>query len=122
MADWPMTFREAFCKYYECAPEEFVVRATRKALHRRARLLKPLILFFNPEHFKPDFEFLERLGAARNWQQVHAAIGAFESNNRLSGGLARNRFKLRASGRRASALITRVLEEALETTPSATRT
>lgn len=105
-----MTFREAFCKYYDCVPEEFVVRATRRALHRRARLLKPLLLFFNPEYFKPDFELLERLGSARNWQQVHAALGAFESNNRLRGGVARNQLKLRASGRRVRALVERVLD------------
>lgn len=112
MADWPRTFREAFCDYYRCPPEEFVVRATRKSLRWRARLLRPLILFFNPEHFKPDFEFLEMLGSARSWKDVHAAMGAFESNNRLRGGFYRNRCKFRASGRRVAALITRVLGDA----------
>ncbi len=110
MAEWPHTFREAFCQYYHCAPEEFVVRATRKALPWRVRLLRPLIRFFKPDYFQPDFEFLERVGTARSWGEVHSAQGAFESNNRLRGGFARNRLKFRASGRRVTALIQRVLE------------
>lgn len=86
-------------------------RATRKALPWRVRLLRPLIEFFRPDHFRPDFEFLERVGAARDWKEVHAALGAFESGNRLHGEFYRNRLKFRASGRRVTALIQRVLEE-----------
>jgi hypothetical protein len=113
MAEWPFTFREAFCRCYHCAPEEFVVRATRKALPWRVRLLRPLIQFFRPDHFKPDYEFLERVGTARDWKEVHSALGAFESSNRLRGGFYRTRLKFRASGRRVTALVQRVLEETL---------
>jgi hypothetical protein len=111
MASWSTSFREAFCKHYGCASEEFVRRATRKALPWRVRLLRPLIVLLHPDHFRMDFEFLERVGNARNWSEVHAAMGAFESNNRLRGGFYRNQLKFRASGRRVSAMVARVVGE-----------
>ncbi len=104
MESWPKSFRDAFCEHDQCAPEEYVRRATRIALPWRVRLLRPLIQLLSPDYFQPDYEFLELAGHARSWRDLHAAIGTFQSNNRLRGGFYRNRLKFRASGRRVTRL------------------
>lgn len=114
MSTWSKSFKEAFCEHYGCPEQRFVPVAARKALPVRVRLLRPLILMLHPEHFRLDFEFMERVGSARSWSEVNAAMGAFSSNNRLRGGFYRNTVKLRASGRRVSRLVRRIMGEAGE--------
>lgn len=109
MANWSKSFRESFCEKYGCPPERFVRLATRKCLPWRVRLLRPLILLLHPDHFEMDFEFIERAGNSMSWSEIHGTIGAFDSNNRLRGGFYRNRLKLRASGKRLSRLVRRIV-------------
>lgn len=109
MTDWNKSFQEAFCEHYRCPPERYRPVATRKALPWRVRLLRPLILLLHPSHFRLDLEFLDHVGHARNWPECNAALAAFNSNNKLRGGFYRNTLKLRASGRRVSRLVERVM-------------
>jgi hypothetical protein len=109
MTVWNKSFQEAFCEHYRCPPERYKRVATRKALPWRVRLLRPLIMLVHPSHFRLDFEFLEQVGQARSWPECNAALSAFSSNNRLRGGFYRNSLKLRASGRRVSRLVERVM-------------
>lgn len=109
MRTWNKSFREAFCEQYHCPPQRFVPVAARKALPWRVRLLRPLILMLHPDHFRLDYEFMERVGDARSWSECNAALGAFSSNNKLRGGFYRNTVKLRASGQRVSRLVRRVM-------------
>lgn len=109
MANWSKSFRESFCEKYRCPPERFVRLATRKCLPWRVRLLRPLILLLHPGHFEMDFEFIERAGNSMSWAEINGTIGAFDSNNRLRGGFYRNTLKLRASGKRLSRLVRRIV-------------
>lgn len=109
MSSWTRPFREAFCDRYRCTPERFAKVALRKALPLRIRLIRPLVTLLHPEHFRPDFELMERVGGARNWSDVNAALGAFSSNNRIQGGFYRTVLKVRASGRRVSRMVSAVV-------------
>ena len=109
MTTWDKSFREAFCERYGCTAERFVPLAARKALPWRVRLLRPVILLLHPSHFHLDLELMERVGEARSWSECHAALGAFNSNNKMRGGFFRNSVKLRASGRRVTRLVGRVM-------------
>lgn len=109
MASWSKSFRESFCERYQCPPERFVFLATRKCLPWRVRLLRPFILLLHPDHFQMDLEFVERAGHAQSWSELNGTIGAFDSNNRLRGGFYRNTLKLRASGKKLSRLVRRIV-------------
>lgn len=120
--NWNKSFREAFCEYYGCPAQRFVPVAARKALPWRVRVLRPLIVLLHPEHFRMDFELIERVGDARSWSECTAALGAFSSNNKLRGGFGRNTVKLRASGRRLSRLVRRVMGSTDEPSDGASAT
>lgn len=111
MANWMKSFKDRFCEHYGCPEERYVPVAARKALPWRVRVLRPLILMFHPDHFRMDFELLERVGSAQSWSEVNAALGAFNCNNRLCGGFYRNTAKLRASGRRVSRMVRHLMRE-----------
>jgi hypothetical protein len=120
MSNWSKSFREAFCERYRCAPERFVPVALRKVLPWRVRFLRPWFSLLYPDYFRLDYELVEMLGGARSWSEVNAALGAFSSNNRLRGGFYRNTLKVRASGRRVSRLVTRVVGDRDGARPGAT--
>ena len=109
MSTWSKSFREAFCERYRCVPERFVPVALRKVLPWRVRLIRPFFTLLYPDFFRLDFELVEMLGAAHSWSEINAALGAFSSNNHLRGGFYRNTLKVRASGRRVSRLVTKVV-------------
>ena len=111
MTDWSKSFREAFCEHYRCTPARFETVAARKALPVSVRLLRPFILVLHPGHFHLDFELMQQVGDARSWSEVNAVLGAFKSNNKLRGGFWRNTVKWRASGRRVSRLVRRLMGE-----------
>jgi hypothetical protein len=109
MPNWSKSFQEAFCEHFGCEPEQYAPKALRKVLPWRVRLIRPFLSVLYPGYFRPDFELVEMLADARSWSDVNAALGAFSSNNRLRGGFYRNSLKLRASGGRASNLVTRMM-------------
>ena len=119
MPKWSKSFREAFCECFRCAPERFIPVALRKVLPWRVRVVRPFFTLLYPDYFRLDFELVEMLGGARDWSEVNAALGAFSSNNHLRGGFYRNTLKIRASGRRVSRLVTRVLGDRDASTPRA---
>lgn len=100
VSDWPKTFKEAFCERYRCPSDQYLRRAFRKCLYRRAVLLAPIIMAVSPAFFQVDMDVIERIGSARSWRELHAELRAFSINSRLRTRPLRSQFRLRVSGNR----------------------
>ncbi len=100
VSDWPKTFKEAFCERYHCPSDQYLRRAFRKCLYRRAVLLAPIIMAVSPAFFQVDMDVIERIGSARSWRELHAELKAFSINSRLRTRPLRSQFRLRVSGNR----------------------
>lgn len=100
VSDWPKTFKEAFCERYRCPSDQYLRRAFRKCLYRRAALLAPIIMAVSPAFFQVDMDVIERIGSARSWRELHAELKAFSINSRLRTRPLRSQFRLRVSGNR----------------------
>ena len=100
MNGWHKTFRETFCEHYRCPESQYVRKAFRKCLYRRALLLAPLLELLWRDFFQVDLDAIERLGAAQSWKELNTELRAFQSNSQLRGRLLRSQFRLRVSGNR----------------------
>lgn len=108
MSDWPKTFKEAFCERYRCSQDEYLRRAFRKCLYRRAVPFAPIIMALSPAFFQVDMDVIERIGSARNWRELHAELKAYSINSRLRTRPLRSQFRLRVSGNRICKLAERL--------------
>jgi hypothetical protein len=104
--DSPSTrdLRSLFCERFNCPPSEYEIRALRKCLYLHARIIAPLLRWFNPGCFERDLVFLDYFGKAKNWQEVTGEIAALHYQDRTKPRVARNALRLRISGRKANKL------------------
>lgn len=56
------TFREAFCRRFEVAPERFSPEVLRRCFPPASRILGSLLLSLRPSLFQRELEVIERLG------------------------------------------------------------
>jgi len=63
VSDWPKTFKEAFCEKYRCSQDQYIRRAFRACLYRRAVLFAPVIKALSPNFFQVDMDAIERVGS-----------------------------------------------------------
>ncbi len=100
VTDWPKTLKEAFCERYKCPEDQYMRRAFRKCLYRRALPFARILTALSPEFFQVDLDVIERMGSARNWRELHAELRAFSTNSRLRTRPLRSQFHIRVSGNR----------------------
>ncbi len=97
---WTTSFREAYVERFQCSPEDFERDLLRRGLHRRALPLRWLIQAVMPGYFELEFHTLRYLGNARSSEQFRAELDSYRSEYRGHGGVLRNVFGVRLSGKR----------------------
>ena len=109
MPDSPSTrdLRSLFCERFKCLPSEFEERAFRKCLYLHARIIAPLLRWFNAGCFERDLLFIHYLGNAKNLHEVTAEIVALHDQD-LQPRFGRHAFRLRISGRKANQLASKL--------------
>ena len=107
-----LDFKTLFCAHFRCPDSEYELRAFRKCLYPRARLLAPIIHKLNPDLFAEDFNFIQYLGATTGVREANEELQAFEDVNRDKPGLFRTGLRLRVSGRKAVRLAHQLFSEA----------
>jgi len=96
--------RSLFCERLNCPPSEFEKRAFRKCLYFQARLIAPLLRWYDPGWFERDLLFIRDLGNAKSWPQVMAELDAYHYREHLLPRHARVVWRLRVSARKANKL------------------
>jgi hypothetical protein len=97
MADWPASFKEAYCERYRCSPEQFVHCAFKHGLYRRARFIAPAVMLFSRRLFQLDIDLIHEIGATRSWGDFNSVISNHVQSSHLRSGFFRNVLKLRVS-------------------------
>ena len=99
-----LTFQNSFCADGRCPAERYVDRVLRLSLHRRARLLRPLLVALQHDHFEADCELVLALAGATRMSQVEAEIRDYVGDHRNANFL-RGAVKMRISTRRLRSLV-----------------
>jgi hypothetical protein len=97
----PVQFETLFCNRFNCQSSEYLERAFRKVLYKRARLAAPLIRKLNPSFFDEDFKFISYLGDSTSLREANACAAEFQDANAARPSFLRRRLKIRASGLKA---------------------
>jgi len=110
--------RSLFCERFDFPPAEYEERAFKRCLYWHARLVTPVVRRLSPRFFADDLRFIQELGLTSDWRAARSEVLAFQDENRATGGLWRNRLRLRVSGRKAADLAQRLFsEERRKSTP-----
>ena len=88
-------FKQAFCDYYKCPPEQYLRKAFLRSLHASARPIGWL-LTEQPE----CLEVLEEAGKTTSEEELLDLIEQFEYQVKVHGGILARHLKLRVSGQR----------------------
>ena len=105
---WTKSFREAYLNRFPCDPGGFENDLLHRALHRRALPLGWLIRRFVPGFFEMEIRTLRYLGNARSSEEFRAELDSYRSEYRRHGGVIRNLFAVRLSGKRLTDILIRV--------------
>jgi hypothetical protein len=92
------TLRELYCNTFNCAPEEFTERAFWQCLYPHGAGLARLIWLINRNRFRWDMELLKSAANSTDLLGLDAEIQYFRHRHRTIG-FARNRLRVRVSGR-----------------------
>ena len=107
-------FTERFCATEAVSAERWHGVLLRRSLYPHARLLRPLLVLFNPEFFAADRDFLN--GVGRLTRRGDFAIEADEfAHHPANQGFWRRVLRLRVSVRRLHLLFIRALAEEART-------
>ena len=99
-------FKQAFCDYYKCPPEQYLRQAFLRSLHARARPIGWLLIA-QPE----SVELLDEAGKTTSEEELRDVIGQFEYQINVHGGIMARRLKLRVSGQRLLELNARIRKQ-----------
>jgi hypothetical protein len=105
-------FKTLFCERFNCPPADYEARAFGWLLYRHARVVARLIRSMWPEFFERDFEFLRALGRVTDAREADAEAMLFRDTEHYHGGFLRRRWRIRVSGRKATALASELFREA----------
>jgi len=103
------SFRDAVCAAFGCAPEEYPEKVFRLCLHEHARPLAHLLRKVNPEIFRPDFELIEQVSAAKSLPELCHEVNQHRYLEANSTGCLRRALRLRLSGARLVRLGSKLL-------------
>jgi hypothetical protein len=101
-------FTEAYCARHAVKPLEFEWSVLRRVLYPHARLLAPVCLFFKPDYFAADLDFIRAV--SRFGQGHHYSADAMDfSDHPANQGFWRRTLRIRLSVRRLFILIHKTL-------------
>ena len=105
-------FKSLFCERFKCASSDYEEKAFQKCLYFHARLLAPVIRRVHPEFFLEDFRFIGYFGSSTGIREATNDVINYSNGNHGNRGSWRARLKLRASGRKATRLVSETFAEA----------
>jgi hypothetical protein len=91
-------------------PNQYENAVFQRCLYRKARLLRPLLQFYNRNFFAPDRDFIRRVGKIRRREELLRELDEFYYHPK-NGRWLRRRFNLRISCRKLVALAREVMPE-----------
>lgn len=97
-------FREAFCAYYRCRPEDYQRRAFMRAMNPFKMVLGLPIYTFNKPFFAMDFGVVDSIGDARTESEFGFAMDELIGINRVERSIRRGLLGIRISGSRLKAM------------------
>lgn len=104
------TLREAYCRHFDCPPEEFEEDLLLACMGNQAAFFARWILKFSPEFFAPEIGRLRQVGNVTDARYVYDFAAEF-SDPRRSGGIVRERLGIRPRGRTLIAIALEVMAE-----------
>ena len=110
LGDTGRSFSESVCEQLGLHPNQYENEVIQRCLYGKARVLRPLLQFYNRNFFAPDHEFVRRVGKIRRREELLRELDEFYYHPRNSGWLRRG-CKLRISCRKLVALVREVMPE-----------
>jgi hypothetical protein len=98
--NWRSTFRERFCEFYKCGPEQFEQKVFWRTMHRHAYFLARFWYGRDPAIFKEDFDFIHEIGGVRDPLIFKSELNRYHGRNVREKGWIRGAFHVRVSGKR----------------------
>lgn len=102
------TFTECFCGNQKIANEKFADEVLARSLYPHARLVKWLLIFYDPYYFASDYELILSIGELRRSRDFQIEADRFNEHPANCGWL-RRKFLLRVSTRRLRGIIRETL-------------
>jgi len=90
-------FKQAFCEYFDCPPENYLREAFLRTLYRRARPFGRLMLWFGATE---GMQLLDEAGTTTSTEDLLDVIRQSELDARERGLTRARRWKFRVSGQR----------------------
>jgi len=117
---WAKSFREAYLSQFGCADVAFEMDLLKRGLHQRALPFAWAIRAFVPAFFEMELHTLRFLGNARSSEEFRAELDSYRSEYRRHGGILRNGFGIRLSGKRLMRVLMTVARDQFRPPPSVT--
>jgi len=77
IGDTGRTFSESVCEQLGLHPNQYENAVFQRCLYRKARLLRPLLQFYNRNFFAPDRDFIRRVGKIRRREELLRELDEF---------------------------------------------
>lgn len=94
-----ISFKDRFCRVYQCLPEQFSNRVFWLCLYPQAKLFATTASSANPGAFAWDFDLIESVANAGSLNDIQAEIDLHHYHRPLTGPL-KGLLRIRISGRR----------------------
>ena len=118
---WAKSFREAYVAQFHCAAAAFEMDLLKRGLHRRASPFAWAIRALVPAFFEMELHTVRYLGNARSSEEFRAELDTYRPEYRRHGGILRNGFGIRLSGKRLMRVLMTVARDQFQPRSSATR-
>jgi hypothetical protein len=103
-----ITLRDAYCRHYDCPPEEFEKDLLLACMNSQSAFFAKWILRFRPDFFATECSRLRSAGNVTDPRYVYDYAAEF-SDPRRGGGWVRERFGIRPKGRTLIAIALEVM-------------
>lgn len=98
--EWPASFKELFCRIYNCRPENFERKLLWRAMFRHALIPAFFVSLFSHRFFHIDITEIRLLGTIRSPEHFNRELDLFHGRNVRDKNWLRRLLRIRISGRR----------------------
>lgn len=98
------TFQERFCRHHGLAKADYTRAVLLRSLYPHARLLRPVLLWLNPDYFGPDLDFVRSVGLMRSRRDYAGEAADFHHAD-VTRDFLRGPLRLRVSAERLRRIV-----------------
>jgi hypothetical protein len=98
------SFKQRFCRQFNCPADQYESRAFRELLYRHAKLVAVPVHLVSPGFFEQDLNFIRYLGEATDLREAKASAAEFQDANVGKRNFWRTTMRIRVSGLKATRL------------------